>query len=428
MTDTLELASETIGLWTDLTRRDPDTTIQRLQTRFEEIEPKVRAFVPEPDRFSRLSTETKRIRRTEPEAGVLVGVPLGIKDIFHVEGLDTRAGSTLPVEILRGTEAESVTTLRQAGALVVGKTVSTEFAFFAPGPTRNPLDLGRTPGGSSSGSAAAVAAGLSAIALGSQTIGSISRPASFCGVVGFKPSYDRISTAGVIPLSPSLDHVGTFTHSTSDARILAGLLCKRWSPSEVTRKPRLGLPEGPYLERASDEAQKHFAETCGKLRDHGYDLVPAEAFADLDQIVDIHYTIVAAEAARFHQRWFSRYGDRYHPKTRELIDRGSAVPDAELEDRLARLPHLRRVLTQTMKQHQIDLWLSPAAPGAAPCGLDSTGDPIMSLPWTQAGLPTLAVPAGPGDSGLPIGLQITAGWWKDEELLEWGIGIEDLVR
>ncbi len=428
MTDTLELASEAIEFWTDLTRRDPERAIQRLQARFEEVEPKVRAFVPDPDRFSRLSAEAREITRTDPEAGPLAGVPLGVKDIFHVEGLDTRAGSTLPIEALRGAEAESVTTLRRAGALVVGKTVSTEFAFFAPGPTRNPLDLERTPGGSSSGSAAAVAAGLSAIALGTQTIGSISRPASFCGVVGFKPSYDRISTAGVIPLSPSLDHVGTFTHSTTDARTMAGLLCKQWSPARATRKPRLGLPEGPYLERASDEAQRHFTETCRKLRDHGYDLVPVEAFADLDQIVESHYTIVATEAARFHQRWFSLYGDRYHPKTRELIDRGSAVTDAELEDNLASLGHLRRVLTQTMEQHEIDLWLSPAAPGPAPCGLDSTGDPIMSLPWTHAGLPTLAVPAGPGDSGLPIGLQITAGWWKDEELLEWGIGVEDVVR
>lgn len=428
MTDTLELGSETIGFWTDLTRRNPDTAIHRLQARFEEVEPKVRAFMPEADRFSRLSVEAKGIPCTEPEAKALIGVPLGVKDIFHVQGLDTRAGSTLPIETLRGTEAESVTILRQAGALVIGKTVSTEFAYFAPGPTRNPLDLEHTPGGSSSGSAAAVAAGLSAIALGTQTIGSISRPASFCGVVGFKPSYERISTAGVIPLSRSLDHVGTFSNTTRDAQTMADLLCKQWNRRRVERRPRLGLPEGPLLERASEEAQKHFSETCRKLQDHGYELVSVDAFADLEHIVESHYTIVAAEAARFHQRWFSRYGDRYHTKTRELIDRGSAVTDPELEDNQASLLRLRRVLTQTMEQYEIDLWLSPAAPGPAPRGLDSTGDPIMSLPWTHAGLPTLAVPAGPGETGLPIGLQIAAGWWNDEELLEWGIEIEDVVR
>ncbi len=428
MTDTLELGSETIGFWTDLTTRNPETAIQRLQSRFEEIEPKVRAFVPEAERFSRLGTEAKGIVGTERGAGPLTGVPLGVKDIFHVEGLETRAGSTLPLELLRGTEAESVTALRQAGALVVGKTVSTEFAFFSPGPTRNPLDLERTPGGSSSGSAAAVAAGLSAVALGTQTIGSISRPASFCGVVGFKPSYDRISTAGVIPLSRSLDHVGSFTHTTRDAQTMAALLCTQWSPRPTGRKPRLGLPEGPFLEHASDEAQRHFSDTCEKLRDHGSELVPVEVLTDLDQIVESHNTIVAAEAARFHQRWFSQYGDRYHTKTRELIDRGSAVTDEELEANRASLLRLRQTLTETMEHWEIDFWLSPAAPGPAPRGLDSTGDPIMSLPWTHAGLPTLTIPAGCGDSGFPIGLQIAAGWWNDEELLDWGIGIEDVVR
>ena len=177
-----------------------------------------------------------------------------MKDIFHVKGFLTRAGSGLPVDLLTGPEAESVTQLKQAGALILGKTVTTEFAYFAPGPTRNPRNPAHTPGGSSSGSAAAVGAGLCPLALGTQTIGSILRPASFCGVVGFKPSFGRISSAGVIPFAVSLDHIGFFTQDVAGATLAAAVLCKNWGDEEArTRgdgeakellnyRPVLGVP------------------------------------------------------------------------------------------------------------------------------------------------------------------------------------------
>jgi Asp-tRNA(Asn)/Glu-tRNA(Gln) amidotransferase A subunit family amidase len=428
MIKAIEPSGQTIEFWTDLVNQELDAAIDRLEAEFQEVEPKVHAFTPEENRFNRLRTQANQINSREQEPGPLAGVPLGVKDIFHVDGLDTRAGSTLPQETLRGVEAESVTVLKQAGAMVVGKTVSTEFAYFAPGPTRNPHDLDRTPGGSSSGSAAAVAAGLCAVALGTQTIGSISRPASFCGVVGFKPSYDRISTVGVIPLSRSLDHIGTFTSTARDARTLAALLCHEWTPAEISKQPILGIPEGPYLESASREAQDHFTQTCKNLDEHGYQLRSVSALGDLDEIVDTHYTIVAAEAARFHHPWFARYGNRYHEKTRELINRGSTVSDEELSGLRPSLLRLRHQLSESMEQAEIDLWLSPAATGPAPLGLETTGDPIMSLPWTHAGLPTLALPSGLGTSGLPIGLQVTAGWWQDEALLDWGVDIEEALR
>ena len=428
MIKALELSAQTIEFWTDLVSREPDAAIDRLQADFQEIEPKLHAFTSEDNRFDRLRVEASDLSSRTQETRRLFGVPLGVKDIFHVDGLETRAGSTLPTETLRGAEAESVTVLKQAGALVVGKTVSTEFAYFHPGPTRNPQDLDHTPGGSSSGSAAAVAAGLCAVALGTQTIGSISRPASFCGVVGFKPSYDRVSTAGVIPLSKSLDQVGTFSSTTRDAKTLAALLCRQWTRRDVTEQPKLGLPEGPLFERASREAQDHFAQTCKRLQERGYQLRAVSAFGDLDEIVETHYTIVAAEAARFHHQWFARYGDHYHETTRELIDRGAAVSDEELSAKRSSLLRLRRELTESMDRSDVDLWLSPAATGPAPLGLKSTGDPIMSLPWTHAGLPTLALPSGAGKSGLPIGLQITAGWWQDEALLDWGLALEEALR
>jgi Asp-tRNA(Asn)/Glu-tRNA(Gln) amidotransferase A subunit family amidase len=195
----------------------------------------------------------------------LFGVALGVKDAFHVDGLPTRAGSRLPPEVLQGPEGPCVAALRQAGALVVGKTVTTEFTYFAPGPTRNPRNPKHTPGGSSSGSAAAVAAGLVPLALGTQTIGSITRPAAFCGVVGFKASYGRISRDGVIPLAPSLDQVGFFTAGVDGAARVAPLLVREWRHAHPEGRPVLGVPEGPYLESASPEGLAHFREVCRRL-------------------------------------------------------------------------------------------------------------------------------------------------------------------
>ena len=180
---------------------------------------------------------------------------VGVKDIFHADGFTTQAGSRVPPEELQGRQAESVTKLKNAGALILGKTVTTEFAYFTPGPTRNPHNPEHTPGGSSSGSAAAVGAGLCPLALGTQTIGSLVRPAAFCGVVTLKPTYDRISRGGVIPLSPSLDHIGFFTPNVSTAKLVAPFIYQDWKDTNASdEKPILGIPEGDYLNCASDYA------------------------------------------------------------------------------------------------------------------------------------------------------------------------------
>ncbi|MBL8055948.1 MAG: Asp-tRNA(Asn)/Glu-tRNA(Gln) amidotransferase GatCAB subunit A, partial [Anaerolineales bacterium] len=184
-----------------------DAYLAALEARFTEREPAVLAFMPEPGRWDRLRQAARALLARYPDPQTrppLFGVAVGVKDIFHVDGLPTTGGSQLPPDVLRGPQAESVTRLLAAGALILGKTVSTEFAYFGPGPTRNPHNPAHTPGGSSSGSAAAVAAGLAPLALGTQTIGSLIRPASFCGVVAFKPSYERVSRAGVIPVSAAL--------------------------------------------------------------------------------------------------------------------------------------------------------------------------------------------------------------------------------
>ncbi len=402
--------------------------IDRIERQFDACEPEVLAFLPEEGRFDRLRREARQLLDRYPQPDQrppLVGALVGIKDIFRVNGFPTRAGSRLPAELFAGDEAESVTRLKQAGALILGKTVSTEFAYFAPGPTRNPRNLQHTPGGSSSGSAAAVAAGLCSLALGTQTIGSIIRPAAFCGAVGYKPSYDRISRAGVIPLSPSLDHVGLFATKVEDIASAARILVSDWRLEIGERRPILGVPEGWYVNSASEEGSRHFRSACRRLRAAGYEIKSVSAMPDFDEIRTRHNLIVAAEAARVHVDWFARYGDLYHPKTAELIRRGQTVSEEALTDALRGPLQLRRELGDLMAAHQIDLWITPATIGPAPLGLESTGDPVMNLPWTHSGLPAINLPCGTNETGLPLGLQVVGSWYQDEQLLAWA---EDLER
>lgn len=416
-----------------LTQENPDldTYLSRLEARFQEREPQVQAFLPEEGRFERLRRQAHDLRARHPDPAArpdLFGVPLGVKDIFHVDGFPTHAGSRLPPEVLAGPEAESVTQLKAAGVLIAGKTVTTEFAYFAPGPTRNPYNLAHTPGGSSSGSAAAVAAGLCPLALGTQTIGSIIRPAAFCGVVGFKPSYDRISREGVIPLSPSVDHIGFFTRDAEGALLVASLLCRDWQEPQVSGRPVLGIPEGPYLDHAEPEGLDHFRATCRRLQEAGFEVRAVPAMTDFEDVRARHEAIVAAEAARVHARWFEEFGDRYHPKTVDLIRRGQDVSDEDLAAALQGRQQLRDELTALMDQHGLDLWVAPPAPGPAPPGLDSTGNPIMNLPWTHAGLPAVNLPAGRNAQGLPMGLQVVGRWYGDEALLAWAIDLEAALQ
>jgi Asp-tRNA(Asn)/Glu-tRNA(Gln) amidotransferase A subunit family amidase len=406
-----------------VTAEDLHTRLDRLESLFRDREPSLQSFLPEEGRFERLHREADALPR-----GPLYGMPVGVKDIFHVDGFPTRAGSRLSPEELRGPEAASVTRLKQAGALILGKTVSTEFAYFAPGPTRNPHHPERTPGGSSSGSAAAVAAGLCPLALGTQTIGSITRPAAFCGVAGFKPSYGRISTEGVIPLAPSVDHVGFFTPDVETAVLAARVLMEGWTAAAARRRPVLGIPEGPYLSRPTEEGQVHFYATCERLKEAGFEIWSMPAMPDFEEIETRHRRLVAAEAARVHEEWFRRYRGLYAPQTADLIKWGQTVSAAEMEQDRAGRGKLRDELTASMDEHGIDLWLSPPALGPAPRGLASTGDPIMNLPWTHAGMPTLGLPAGVNAEGLPMGLQIAGRFGADEDLLAWGAGIERALQ
>jgi Asp-tRNA(Asn)/Glu-tRNA(Gln) amidotransferase A subunit family amidase len=426
----ISYTKDLISLARDLASDDLDLLdyLNHLESQFQEREPVVKAFLPEEDRFTRLHKEAKSLfaRYPQPrERPPLFGVPVGVKDIFKVDGFQTRAGSKLSADLFVGDEAESVTRLKDAGALVLGKTATTEFAYFAPAPTTNPFHEDHTPGGSSSGSAAAVSAGMCPLALGTQTIGSINRPAAFCGVVGFKPSYDRISKKGVIPVSDSLDHVGCFTGDARGAAWAASVLISDWKDVSPADLPILGVPEGPYLEKASPEGMENFYRTAERLAESGYKVVRIKVMPDFDQIAARHQLIMAAEMAKVHSQWFNQYGSLYHEKTAALIQQGQSISEASLQEALPGREQLRSELMTTMEEFGLDLWIAPAAKETAPQGLQSTGDPIMNLPWTHSGLPSLSLPSGFNSSGLPFGLQVVGKWYGDEALLAWASGIEN---
>lgn len=428
MLDMLEMSLEELVKHLSTGEIDLQSYLVEVQKHFDEVEPSILAFVPEKYRFERLKIEAEELLKRFPnpeKRPVLFGALVGIKDIFHVSGFETRAGSDLPPAELAGYEAGSVRRLRAAGVLILGKTVTTEFAYFAPGPTRNPHNLGHTPGGSSSGSAAAVAARLCPLTSGTQTIGSINRPAAFCGVVGFKPTYDRVPRDGVIPLSPSLDHVGLFAKNVQSMEKAASVICSDWKKASNSKQPVLGVVEGPYLENASAEGLEQFRQVCSQLIEGSYQIRHVEALTHMSELVQRHNLILAAEAAQVHAYWFSKYQGRYHRKTADLITTGRQKTVIELTRALTSRQELRQQLSQLMSEEGVDLWISPSAPGVAPAGLESTGDPVMNLPWTHSGLPTLTLPSGKNQEGLPFGLQLVGGWASDEQLLSWSKQIEE---
>jgi Asp-tRNA(Asn)/Glu-tRNA(Gln) amidotransferase A subunit family amidase len=408
--------------------------IDQAEGRFRAWEPQVMAFVPEAGRFERLRREAGELLARFPDPAArppLFGWLVGVKDILHVAGIVTHAGCDLPPELFAGPEAESVTRLKEAGALILGKTVTAGFGYFTPGPTRNPRNPAHTPGGSSSGSAAAVAAGLCPLALATQTIGSIIRPAAFCGVAGLKPTYGRVSRAGMFPLAASLDCVGLHAAGVGRLRRAARHLYRDWrppSPAAARTRPILGLPEGPYLEQASPAGLEHFRRVCRRLERAGYAIRRVAAMPDFAEIRARHERIVAAEAARFHAAWFEAYPHVYTPEIADLVRLGLEVTDGELSAALEGRAQLRTQLGAWMDAHGIDLWITPAAPGPAPRGLASTGDPVMNLPWSHAGLPALTLPSGVAASGLPLGLQLAGRWSADELLLSWAEEVEQVLR
>ena len=403
-------------------------------------EPLIQALVAEPARRERLTNEARALLTRFPDAGdrpPLFGQLVGVKDIFRVDGFPTQAGSQLPATLFEGAQAAVVTRLKENGALIAGKTVTTEFAYFQPGPTRNPRNPEHTPGGSSSGSAAGVAAGFFPLALGTQTIGSVIRPAAFCGIIGYKPSFDRIPTAGLLYFSRSLDHVGLFSEDAATMALAASVVCDGWNApggqgssgaARRDRLPALAVPDGPYLEEAEEAGRQHFEQTLDRLAGEGFRIERIPFFPNFAELNRRHRRLSAAEAAQVHAEWYGAYPDRYSEHMHQIMRTGAEVSGDELEEIRADQLKLRQAMQDALICADADLWIAPAAPGPAPHGIHATGNPIMNLPWTNAGVPALSIPAGEAQGGLPLAVQFCAPFGADERLLAWGEAIETRVR
>lgn len=397
--------------------------LERLCMQIREQDQYLHSFVSDTVDTTRIMNEATTLYRkfhVPDKRSRLFGRTLGVKDIINVDHLETRCGTALPSHLFRGSEAHCIDRLKRAGMLVVGKTQTTEFACIDPGPTRNPLDPAHTPGGSSSGSAAAVAAGFCDFALGTQTIGSVIRPAAYCGIVGFKPTYDRIPVKGVFPFSETVDTVGFFCAGAAEIHDIAPALLDCWGLPQHSVNARditLGVPDDAYLSQADDTVIRGFGDCLKLLEDAGYRVKRTSVFNDIDEINRLHQQLISGEMYRVHRDFLDEYRELYRPLTIATIDRGKKVDD----DTLARLIDRQRENTVNhtaiMASNGVDFWLAPATATLAPAGLESTGDPIMNLPFTHLGLPTVCLPTLPANA-LRHGLQIAGPAFYDEELAE----------
>ncbi len=383
--------------------------------------------------------------------GPLAGVPLGIKDIIDAAPWPTRAGSSLLPPEPAAADAPVVKRLRRAGAVLLGKTVTTAFACFDPPPTRNPWHPEHTPGGSSSGSAAAVAARMCVGALGSQTGGSIVRPAAYCGVVGFKGSFGRVSRRGVVPVSLHLDHVGPLAPSVADAARLWSVIQgydaqDPWSsPPAASRSPepeaslsvvpeappRLGVLEAPLLQAASPPLKQAFQAALARLEQAGAELVPVPMPWLDEEVVQQHGCLMATEAACWHlQRFAQGHRERmpweaYPPGLRKLLQQGLQTPPERYYQALAFQREFSRRVEHALAG--LSAVLLPAAPDVAPAPAKAgTGDPRFNLPWSLAGVPSLGIPAGLIE-GLPWAVQLVGRWGSDLPLLQVGLWVERVL-
>ncbi|MGH2831007.1 MAG: amidase, partial [Actinomycetota bacterium] len=363
--------------------------------------------------------EAADLRRKQGKAvGLLHGVPIGIKDIFDTGDMPTELGSPMWAGRTPRRDAVVVARLRAAGAVIMGKTVTTEYAYFQPGKTTNPHDAGRTPGGSSSGSAAAVAAHMVPGAVGSQTNGSVIRPAAFCGVVGFKPTHGLIPRSGVLLLSRTLDHVGVFAHTVEDVALLAETLVgfdeedpdtqpvarpplAEVATSEPPLPPRLAFVRSPAWEHAEPVTREAFAELVRTLDEAVAEIELGASFA---RAVEMHRTIMEVEMAHNLHRDYEKGRDRFSAVLRKLIERGRGHQAVDYAAAVAGIRSLNVALEPVFDE--FDAILTPAAPGEAPHGLETTGDPIFCTTWTYLGTPAVTLPLLRSAAGMPLGVQL----------------------
>ena len=359
--------------------------------------------------------------------GLLAGVPFGVKDIIDVRGLVTGMGSPIHDDSTAAADAPLVTRLQAAGGFVFGKTVPTEFAFMHPRETRNPWNTAHTPGGSSSGSAAAVAAGCVPAALATQTNGSVIRPAAFCGIVGFKPSYAAFPVQGVLSYAPTLDQAGCYARSVEGVARIAQALADPgfglhaplppaagW-PQERSGRPRFAAVRTPVWSRASPAMQDAFERTQALLATAGACIERIELPAGFEQAHDVHGVIMGYEAVRYFEPVQAQQRGLISDWLNGYLDQAAAIDRARYEDALDARERLRAAFSRFVSG--FDAVLTPPATGEAPEGIETSGDPVFCSIWTLLGTPAITVPTGLGPGGLPLGLQLVGAERADAVLL-----------
>ena len=349
--------------------------------------------------------------------GPLHGIPVAVKDIVDVAGFPTRAGSPLRENHLAESDAPVVAGLRRAGAIILGKTVTVEFACFDPSPTRNPWEpLRHTPGGSSSGSAAAVALGMCFGAVGTQTGGSLVRPASYCGVATCKPTFGSLSTEGIVPVSYHLDHPGPMARMVGDLEVLlSGMADADLSAAEeLPAPPRLGLVESFFMEEADQTVRRVMQAALDRLREAAAPIKPVRLPCDFRKIRSMHRTIMSAEAAAYHRESFAANRQSYGPLITGLLDEGLALSAVDYAAALAQQRTLRRQVGSMFDG--VDALVMPSTDTTAPATLETTGTPKFQAPWSCAGVPVVSIPCGVSSDGMPVGMQLV-GRHGDEAFL-----------
>jgi aspartyl-tRNA(Asn)/glutamyl-tRNA(Gln) amidotransferase subunit A len=398
-------------------RVTPADLVEQCLTAIDRWEPHVRAwvFVDRDGARAEAKRLTDELARGQYR-GPLHGIPVGVKDIFDVFDWPTAAGSKLWASAVARQDSDVVRQLRQAGCVLLGKTVTTQYASFDPPVTRNPWKLDRTPGGSSSGSAAAVATGMCLGALGSQTGGSITRPASYCGVAGLKPTYGKVSLAGIVPLAHSMDHPGPIARCVTDLALLfQGFVDARGNPDGTNYEravasrrtpPVLGRVRGLFEDQAEPAVRAMMDDVDRRLRDAGAVVEETALPPAFAEVTARHRIVMAVESAQFHEARLRRHPDDYGPCIRQLLDEGLRCPATEY----ARTKAHQRELTDAVADLLAGdlILLTPATTGPAPAA-DTTGNPAFNSPWSYVGLPTVSFPTGHLADGLPLAMQLVAG-------------------
>jgi len=410
----------------------PLELMESLLARCRSLEPSLRVWVTldEDAALDAAKGSQDALARSGP-VGPLHGVPVGVKDIFYTEGVRTTAGSLIYDDFVPAYDSTAVAGLKAAGAIMMGKTVTTEFAAYDPSPTLNPWNPAHTPGGSSSGSAVGLAARMFPAALGSQTAGSVLRPASYNGVIGFKPTFGRVSRRGVFPVAASLDTVGFFARSVEDAALLLTVLAGhdpndpasspmgrqdyRAGLSRARSSPRIGLLRQFFDERSDAEVRENMRRTEQSLAAAGAELVEITVPTDFDGLVHAHRVVMSVEMATVHEADFASRRDDYSPKIRDGIAAGLLISGVSYvqgqEARRSFRAHLENAVLG------FDALLVPTASSAAPRDVTTTGDPSFQAPWTSCGFPSISLPSGLTKAGMPLGIQLVAGPFEEEKLL-----------